>query len=109
MKRLMIVHFQPLEKYPPVINFIRFIAERQNDNLSFQVITTHPGIDKAIIDFPGAHINRLVTWKKSSRISRLVFYIMFNVKSLWALIKARPSRILYYETLSSFGPWIYTT
>jgi hypothetical protein len=109
MRTLMIVHFQPLEKYPPVINFIRFAAERQDDSLSFQVITTHPGKEKAIIDFPGAHINRLVTWKKSSRISRLVFYMMFNVKSLWALIKARPSRILYYETLSSFGPWFYTT
>jgi hypothetical protein len=109
MRTLTIVHFQPLEKYPPVINFIRFAAGQQNGKLKLQVITTHPGKEKAIIDFPGVHIKRLVTWKKSGRISRLVFYIMFNLRSIWSLIKTRPSQILYYETLSSFGAWFYTS
>lgn len=109
MKKWVIVHFQPLEKYPPVINFIRFAAERQHDEQRLQVITTHPGKGKLTVDFPGVQVCRLVTWKRSGRISRLAFYILFNIKSLWALIKTRPSRILYYETLSSFAPWFYKT
>jgi hypothetical protein len=46
-------------------------------------------------------------WKNMGRLQRLFFYALFNLRSLWLLYKYRPDRILYYETLSAFGPWGY--
>jgi hypothetical protein len=108
MSKWMIVHFQPLEKYPPVVNFIRFAgqqSEKGNDRL--HVVTTHPGKNKNTLAFKNALVHRVVSWREMNRIQRLLFYISFNVKVVWLLIKHRPETILYYETLSAFGPWIY--
>jgi hypothetical protein len=107
MRPWFIVHFQPLEKYPPVCNFIRFVQKQEGDKGDLQVITMHPGDGIQLIDFPGVQVRRIVRWKNASRIHRLLFYFMFNIRSLWLLIKHRPEKILYYETLSAFGPWFY--
>jgi hypothetical protein len=108
MSKWMIVHFQPLEKYPPAINFIRFACQRSEKGKNrLHVITTHPGKNKKTIDFENTLVHRVITWREMNRIQRLLFYISFNVKAAWLLFKYRPQTILYYETLSAFGPWIY--
>jgi hypothetical protein len=107
MSSLVIVHFQPLEKYPPVVNFIRFVQQQPDYQKELHVITTHSGDGKALINFPGVQVHRVVKWKNRNRIQRLLFYVFFNIKSLWLLLKYRPHKLLYYETLSAFGPWIY--
>lgn len=107
MSSLVIVHFQPLEKYPPVLNFIRFVQQQPDYKKELHVITTHPGDGKLLIDFPGVQVHRVEKWKNRGRIQRLLFYTLFNIKSLWILLKCKPSKLLYYETLSAFGPWVY--
>jgi hypothetical protein len=105
MRSWFIVHFQPLEKYPPVINFIRFVQGQPDFKNDLQVISTHPG--KETINFSNVPVHRVVKWGKRSRIQRLFFYASFNLRSLFLLIRHRPEKVLYYETLSAFGPWFY--
>jgi hypothetical protein len=106
-KRLCIVHFQPLEKYPPVVNFIRFIQEQNDPEKEIHVVSIHPGTGKNVLEFPGVRVHRLGTWKDKQRIARLFFYIFFNIRVLLLLLRVWPGQILYYETLSAFGPWVY--
>jgi hypothetical protein len=107
MGKWFIIHFQPLEKYPPVINFIRFAQQQGRHGNELHVITTHPGDNKPLIHFQGVHIYYAGKWKNRNRFLRLFFYIEFNIKSLWLLIRFRADNILYYETLSAFGPCFY--
>jgi hypothetical protein len=107
MSCLVIVHFQPVEKYPPVVNFIRFVQQQQDYKRNLHVITTHPGDGKSLIDFPDVQVHRVEKWKNRGRVQRLLFYVFFNIKSLWILLKYKPGKVFYYETLSAFGPWGY--
>jgi glycosyltransferase involved in cell wall biosynthesis len=102
MRNWFIVHFQTLEKYPPVNNFIRFVSSQPDYENNLHVITVHPGKGKTAVEFPNVATHRIATIKERNRFSRLFFYIYFNVKALLLLIKHKPASILYYETLSAF-------
>ena len=106
-RNLVIIHFQALEKYPPAINFIRYIAQQSGNKFNIQVLTTHPGENKKTIEFGGVQVLRLAIWKIRGRIGRLLFYLLFNIKALVILLKCRPGQIVYFETLSAFAPWVY--
>jgi hypothetical protein len=107
MKPWVIVHFQPIEKYPPVVNCARFIAEQPGYKGNVSMLTTDAGAGNTFLDIKGVTIHRLATWKKRNRWMRLWFYIQFNVRAAWWLWRKKPDKVIYFETLSAFGPWIY--
>jgi len=107
MKKISIIHFQEIEKYPPTINLIRFLHEYAKQDLQIQVLTTL-GTLSAIDDIPSIKIHRLGDWRKStSKIGRLLLYVKFNLLAVIQLIRFSPAAILYFETLSSGPAWFY--
>jgi hypothetical protein len=107
MRKLCILHFQEIEKYPPTINLLRFLHDQSSQLLQVQVLTS-AGARTTRVDIPGIKIHRLVIWKeKSNRLSRMLLYIRFNVLAIIKLIRFFPAVILYYETLSSGPAWFY--
>jgi hypothetical protein len=107
-RHICIVHFLPLEKYPPAVNFLRYIADNADSNTIIHVLTMHPGQDKETVEISNIHIHWLITWSDNiSRRQRLGFYLRFNWLSTRFLASHKPQVVLYYETLSAGGPCLY--
>lgn len=108
MDRFCIVHFQPLEKYPPVVNMLRFLSKETGGDCKIEVLTTGTCGFHWELEVPGIIIRRITWWKPSAgRLRRAWQYLIFNIFSLLFLWRMRPQAILYYETLSAFAPWFY--
>jgi len=103
-----IVHFQPIERYPPAFNFLKVFANENHSDLQIHLITNEPEESKKKIEIPGVIIHRVNKWKpKRSRISRMFLYMRFIWKTLFLLIRLKPSSLLYYESISAGAPCIY--
>jgi len=105
---IVIIHFQPLELYPPVCNLLDYLAKNSKDKVI--VITTE---DKGNKRFPlykntsqQIFIRRTPAIVPSS-VLRLFRYFFFYVNSLGWLLKHRPKSVLYFETLSSWPALMY--
>src|SRR6476620_1517324 len=106
MRKLCIVHFHELEKYPPAINLIKSLLVYGASNNQVYVLTTSAQ-DDPTIEIEGVKIFRLVRWRRNmNRIVRMWRYFQFNISAFIKLIIIKPSAILYYETLSA-GPPIW--
>jgi hypothetical protein len=94
---LAVVHFQPLEGYPPVMNVIQSLI---HDNISVEILTTSSA--KNWFNPNGVRIFRLGSYLGNS-IKRYVCYLKFNIIGLWKLLNLNPSCVICYETVS-IGP-----
>ncbi|MEP6725614.1 MAG: hypothetical protein ABJC98_07355 [Bacteroidota bacterium] len=107
MSSVCIVHFQPIERYPPVFNLLRYLAAKQYA-VDIHVITSDPGKEMQQIAIPGITIHRIVHFKKNiSKWKRILLYALFIVKAFFLLLRYRPASVLYYETLSAGAPCLY--
>lgn len=109
MVRLAIVHFSPLELYPPLQNVLLEL-EKRADNFEVLVLTTSSTADLSVfrIRSPKIKILRLGKFaRETGMIARLLNYLYFYSASLVKLWIHRPRRILYFETLSSFPVYLY--
>jgi len=110
MRNIVIIHFMPLELYPPIQNFIRFLEKKPVDKQVYILSTENPsrGINEFVSHSPHIKIIRLgKPEKKSNALTRTVNYAVFYVGCLWKLITKKPITVLYFETMSSFPAYIY--
>jgi len=101
-KKLAVIHYLPLEFYPPVTNLLDCISDRNKVNV--HVFSTHNNKDRKAYQNGNLYISRVVVpSKKDNVVFRLFKYLLFN---FWVFLKLcwfRPDSILYYETYS-VGP-----
>ncbi len=103
MRKLAIIHFSPIELYPPVLNWINFLAGRQEPGLQVRVFTMHPG--GTVRPFmTGSDDIKIFRFGKSGKkgVYAYLNYLVYYCATSLQLIKWLPDTILYYETLSSF-------
>jgi hypothetical protein len=110
MDSILILHFSPLELYPPIQNLLGQL-DKSSQNVNVRVITTRAsGVDLPPFTL---HSNRIkiVRYGKSGRIPNLVArylnYLKFHLGAIFDLFTYKPSRVLYFETLSSLPVVIY--
>ena len=103
MKRLAVVHYLPLEFYPPAVNFLNAIAKKELFNT--KVWTTHNNKKRKVYKNPTlSSISRTIAPKKNDyKGFRLLKYLLFNFKTFMGLLFFNPEVILYYESYSA-GP-----
>jgi glycosyltransferase involved in cell wall biosynthesis len=103
LKKVTIIHYQPLEKYPPVMNFINAIGEM--DSVKSKVFTT---FIKNAIWFSKKHttIHR-VSKQHTTTLGRYWGYLKFNFGSFFQLVVFRPTYIFIFETHSVFSAYFY--
>jgi hypothetical protein len=107
---LVIIHFAPLEYYPPIQNLLNELAKKCNQPTivftsptpqnrlsvfkpkSYEIILLHLGISLG---------------NKSIPFIRYCNYVIFFSSCLLRLIWLRPKRILYFETISSLPAYLY--
>jgi hypothetical protein len=104
MIKLAIIHFQPLEKYPPIVNLLNYLSENQ---IPAVVFTTRPPHTFEPYKNDFHQIKRFPSINGASRL-RILHYLAFYLGSILHLIKARPSHLIWMETLSSFPAIIYS-
>ncbi|MCB0802244.1 MAG: hypothetical protein KDB74_04035 [Flavobacteriales bacterium] len=103
--QLFILHFRPLENYPPIQNLLHVISSTTKaKQLKIRCISTK-GQLKAM-NFQGVEVNRFGELN-SSKLLLWWTYLWYNFAALLLLIVHRPKQVLYYESLSAFPVILY--
>lgn len=104
---IFILHFQPIELYPPIQNILYELQNKSNKKII--VITTKSSLINNIYSTPNKIKIYRFGWvgKNVSIYKRHITYFLYNFVTLFMLVVKRPERVLYFETLSSFPAVIY--
>jgi hypothetical protein len=99
--RIVILHFQPLEKYPPILNLVRDLEKEKTIKVSVLSTKNDKNWFTSSLD--------LHRWGKvgSRKWTRYYTYILFNLLALFYLLIKRPTKVLYNETLSCWPVYWY--
>jgi hypothetical protein len=106
-KRISIIHFSPIELYPPVLNLIDYLS-KENIDIEIQIYSTdlNSCVDK--YENSSFKINRYKSIVPTSSILlKLLSYLNFNVSVFLNLLAFKPTSILYFETLSAIPAILY--
>lgn len=107
-KKLAIIHYQPLEDYPPIQNFLNDIADKKY-NIDLLVLTSKSNKWNWAFSLPNGLVVRLpMPTKEQPLIIRMLYYWYFNLSCLLRLIVYRPGVVLYYESTSAWPVWAYS-
>ncbi len=109
MKRIAVIHYQPLELYPPAMNFIN-CADGDPALPQVDVYTTwcYARIRSYQTSCAMVTIHRIgAKRKQTSFIGRAWHYWRFYSLTLWLLLRTRPFAVLYFETLSALPALLY--
>ncbi|MBZ5858002.1 glycosyltransferase family protein [Flavihumibacter profundi] len=108
-EKLTILHFQPLEKYPPIMNLIEYLSGQHFNNI-FILSRANNKAGKFIYK----NYNPIVKIKRyggevldSSKFASWLGYIFFYTRAFLFLLWNRPAKVLYFETISSFPVVLY--
>jgi hypothetical protein len=105
-KKVVIIHFQPLELYPPVTNLMEVLTSGQDLNITVITTSNLVGLKQykndriSVIRYGGINV-------KQAFVIRVFRYVYFYIGSICNLLILHPGKILYYETLSSFPALLY--
>jgi hypothetical protein len=110
-KKYVIIHFQPLELYPPILNLLNFIGTLPSKPTVVVITTAAAGATARSFKPPAnITISRIsLSGPKLGKITRYLQYLLFYARSTSRLFFLKPETILYFETLSSFPVLLYTT
>lgn len=106
LKKIVIIHFQPVELYPPIQNLINFL-ESETTEQKISVITTRSKNNIPAFQTKNVKIFRFGKTGIKNVFLRYVNYIFFYSFSLIKLIIKKPDRVFYFETLSSYPAFLY--
>jgi hypothetical protein len=102
--KIAILHFNIIEKYPPVMNFIFDSLEEKPDQ-KILVLTTKNITSYTTPNFPKTKIYRFGTIS-SNPFKRYASYIWFNLMSFIVMLVNRVDKVTVFETLSIFPFWL---
>ncbi len=105
LAKVALIHFSPLEMYPPAMNLIRALAA---DGWAVGVDTTWNRHGGKEFQISGAEIVRHPNPAAVGGWRRAWCYVQFQVGTLVSLVRARPAAILYIEPSSSFPVYLYS-
>ena len=108
MTNIAIVHFLPIEIFPPILNLLELIPEDCKPNTTVFSLTNHKG--RSTFHISKIKVIRFSTPSEKSigKFNSLKRHFLFNFNVLKALIAQRPQKILYYESFSAFPIFLYS-
>ncbi len=102
MKKLTIIHFNDIAKYPPALNLIEYFANKESNNQIIVLSRSKYSSNNSQIKF-----NNTEKFDNSNAIFRLMSYLWFYFKCIISLLKNKPVEVIYYESLSYFPIFVY--
>lgn len=102
-RKLALVHWMPLEMYPPAVNLARELAAQGWDVTVFTTRNRH-GLD----DFsaPGVTVSRSNSTSRDEGAARAFAYGGFHFRTAAKLISNRPDAVIYFEPQSSLPVYL---
>jgi hypothetical protein len=110
MKSIVIVHFLPIELYPPVQNLLNELQKKSG--VQILVFTTNPIEKLSLIQLDKKKVKIIrmgVIGKQVKPWKRYLSYLYFNFYTTISMIWKRPNKVLYFETLSAYPVFLYKT
>ncbi len=107
-KKVFIVHFQPLELFPPAMNIIDYLSS--DSDLKLIIVTNKKSKNNVLLPYDNQSGNVKIyrpSQQKESSIARYLNYYFFYSTAFFLLIKYYPKTVLYFETLSSWPVLMY--
>lgn len=104
MNKVAVIHYAPIELYPPTTNFLNTFNDKQTH---IYVFTCYPKKNLELYVNDKISIKRFPMPGQEFVLTRLFKYFYFNLSVFFSLIKIKPRRILYYETYSAFPVYLY--
>lgn len=101
---IVIIHFLPIEEYPPIMNFLNCMCGILKKE-RVTVFTTK--CKEKIPLYQNNSVDIIRFYPITASISRYLFYFVFYFGTIFRLLFLKPSKILWYETLSSFPAIVY--
>jgi hypothetical protein len=105
---VVVFHFQPLEIFPPVMNFLNSLEKKITDDTRIFVITTSN--DPRLKNYQNENIT-IIRYRGinpyQNKFIKLLRYTYIYLGAFFLLITKRPKSIFYYETLSALPCVIY--
>ncbi len=106
VKRIFVLHWQPLEQYPPTKNLLNCFSSFPD--CSVAVCSAHN--DRCLVEYtnPSVLFSRMrFPNRRLSRFRRLFAFLQFPLLALWKMIRFRPDIVLYIEPHSSFPATLF--
>ena len=105
---IIIIHFNPLERFPPVINLLNYLTSNADEEIV--VVSSRKSDKTALNDFQsdskGLTVKRTPAINSNS-VFRIFNYLFFYGYSLFLLVKYKPKSVLYFESISSWPALFY--
>lgn len=105
-KNIILIHFQPLEFYPPIQNLLSVFQISEFLPDIFVISTSQSTLNNYEVKVESIKIKR-ININSSNRIIRLIKICYFYLSSFFLLLKHRPSKVLYFESISAFPAIVY--
>lgn len=105
VKKMSILHFNILEKYPPAMNFISDIRS-QKPYYNITVFTSVNSSPYTNQNYQGVKIKRYGSVSESSTL-RYLSYLRYNLLTTISLLLNRPDVVVVFESLSIFPAYVY--
>jgi hypothetical protein len=105
---VVIIHFQPLELYPPVLNLLKYLDRNQEMKVLVLSTRNKKGSSFNLINSLSSNIEIKRTAAINAGSAFRVFnYSFFYIYSFYLLLKHKPKAVLYFETISSWPALLY--
>lgn len=104
MNKLFIIHYYPIDYFPPVTNLINSLEE----NVDISVSTIRKSNTLTEYSSKKARILRCLREdNKRNTLLTLTKYLLFTIYTLGKLMWNRPDVVLYYESISALPAYLY--
>ena len=104
--KLAVVHWSPVELYPPVLNLLRRLLAIGSGEVT--VHTTRDHLGQPVFAAAGLRVHRTFSPTGHGAFARAFAYAWFQVATLVQLLLQRPQAILYVEPSSAFPVWLHS-
>ena len=89
-KKIVVIHHQPLEIFPPVQNFLNYLAQRSDSQYEIVAISTSTSLPFKKFECSSAIIKRVYSVaKKGGPFRNVTNFGVFTLKSLFHLIQKK--------------------
>ncbi len=104
---IVIIHFQPLELYPPIQNLLSVLNEQKPSKKIITITTSQRAISNYCVGLSESNQIIRVDVHSNSRIIRLIKYIYFYFFTFFKLLQFKPLKVIYFESASALPAIVY--